>query len=350
MVNKACSPPCDEKREQAACSTTPRSSVDCIFDTHGNPNLRVKRVRDFMKFLGTVKPRKSWEDVKSQISADTRWLLLKTDEDRLAVFKYLEETERKKGNRKKAKSISSSKSNSIQEAIAQKEKYVSIVEEEYNKRLLFAAKTKDIEMTNFALSLGADVNYKDAYDQRTALFEAAGSGSLEIVKLLTENKAQINLRDVSGESPLLHAIRMQHEEIVRFLVSTGADANTFPGSELLRIGTPLVEGIKVGNCNIVRMLLDHGAKVNHVNRDGDTALKKAATKGIELVKLLLEYNAHTEMRDAAKCPASALSLALEFRHLDVVTCLVQHKANVNHSGDVSGNGQTLYSEKQRKQH
>jgi len=66
-----------------------------------------------------------------------------------------------------------------------------------------------------------DVDFRDALD-RTPLHVAAGSGSLECVKLLLDLGADVSAFDFSDTSPCIYAGRNGHREVVTTLLDAGA--------------------------------------------------------------------------------------------------------------------------------
>jgi ankyrin repeat protein len=57
----------------------------------------------------------------------------------------------------------------------------------------------------------------------TALILAAGRGWEEGVTILLRYKANVNLANASGETPLIRAVQIHNAEIVRILLAAGAD-------------------------------------------------------------------------------------------------------------------------------
>lgn len=53
------------------------------------------------------------------------------------------------------------------------------------------------------------------------LNKAANNGNLEKVKLLIKQGVDINIKDKNGESPINSAIRMNHFEVVKYMLSSG---------------------------------------------------------------------------------------------------------------------------------
>jgi ankyrin repeat protein len=87
--------------------------------------------------------------------------------------------------------------------------------------LMIASLNGNLEIVKSLISEGADVNAKDNYGF-TALMHAVVGGSLEIVKLLVSAGADINAT-VYNTSPLLIAYQMGHDEIVEYLIASGAE-------------------------------------------------------------------------------------------------------------------------------
>src|SRR5439155_24639342 len=74
---------------------------------------------------------------------------------------------------------------------------------------------------------GADVNLREPKQQWTALHFAAREGRAEIVKLLLDNKSEVDARDSFGNTPLWRAVMdfRGDDKVIRLLLSHGADKN-----------------------------------------------------------------------------------------------------------------------------
>lgn len=86
------------------------------------------------------------------------------------------------------------------------------------------------EIIEILLNHGVDVNAKFGQEEHTALHKAVVSiyDDKDIVELLLENHADLNMVTACGETPLNMAIREDNVEIARSLLKYGADA-TKPG-------------------------------------------------------------------------------------------------------------------------
>ncbi|XP_069692291.1 ankyrin repeat domain-containing protein 49-like isoform X2 [Periplaneta americana] len=100
---------------------------------------------------------------------------------------------------------------------------------------------------------------------------AAENGELSVVrKLLMADPELINVKDKDGYTPLHRACYNDHEEIVDFLLSQGADiaARTEDGWQ------PLHSACKWNNVRCVAKLLEHGADVNATSKGASNSYAK----------------------------------------------------------------------------
>jgi ankyrin repeat protein len=111
----------------------------------------------------------------------------------------------------------------------------------------------------------------------TPLMYAALYGDTRSAGLLLDKGADPNTRNDAGATALLWAI--DEPEITRLLLEHGADANARSADGM----TPLLlAAARFGSGDVVRLLLDHGAKLDH-----DPVLARAATAGDESVMRML---------------------------------------------------------------
>src|SRR5690606_34331803 len=91
--------------------------------------------------------------------------------------------------------------------------------------LLVAAATGDLEMANFLIGAGLDVNAAGS-DELRPLHYAAMVGSLPMVKLLTDTElVDVNAVDQQQLTPLHLATMYGHVSVAEHLIDTGADIN-----------------------------------------------------------------------------------------------------------------------------
>jgi ankyrin repeat protein len=192
--------------------------------------------------------------------------------------------------------------------------------------LMWASARRHPAMMQLLISKGADVNARsiDRDYQRhiqaegrpksldsgglTPLLYAARENCLACVDVLLKNKADIDLADPDAVSPLLVAVMNANWDLAKQLIAAGADVNQWD----IYGETPLLTAIDLRN------RIDGGrASIDSMN----------TTKGIEIVKLLLERGANPNMQLFFK-PANARGVV----YTRGVTPLI--RAAVNADADV----------------
>ena len=82
------------------------------------------------------------------------------------------------------------------------------------------------ELTELLIKNGANVNFQDAFGV-APIHGAARTNKLDVVKVLLDNKADVNLPTTTGkETPLHYAARFNNPDIVKFLIEKGAKKDT----------------------------------------------------------------------------------------------------------------------------
>ncbi|XP_039303113.1 serine/threonine-protein phosphatase 6 regulatory ankyrin repeat subunit B-like isoform X2 [Solenopsis invicta] len=270
--------------------------------------------------------------------------------------------------------------------------------------LQMAAWQGNVDLLNQLHGRGADINSIDKIG-RCALYYAAYSGNTEVIKWLLEHGGDVDIKigiyssetnipndvdtaniqysplkrplpipDCKGRTPLHYAVENNHADVVRILVERGADVNV---EDEDRITPLLLAGSAMNRTNrteminkfvkIVKILVDAEASVNAIHPEtGNTALHRAvkldsaeatillkdarpdkcnnsgatpvhiaANRGnIETLRILLEaISSDVDKPDKLTIPdcwgRTPLHYAVENNHADVVRVLVESRADVN---------------------
>lgn len=214
------------------------------------------------------------------------------------------------------------------------------------------------------LELGARLNVADRAG-RTPLHIAAERDRTPLVRLFLKHGGDEDARDRTGATPLLLACRSAGTDTIRCLLDNGADVNAadhrgltplheaarrdgteytdeatassyhgivfWDGGELDSSPTPDNEPLSFlekpeDPLALVRLLLEHGARVDPVDRRGRTPLHLAVQyQNREIAGLLLEKGAAVDVID--KAGNRPLLHAIRSLDRDMVTLLLDHGAS-----------------------
>ena len=158
--------------------------------------------------------------------------------------------------------------------------------------LLVAVRENSIDAARVLIEAGADVNAKDNIHDTPYLY-AAAEGRLEILRMTLQ--AGANLKDTNryGGTGLIPAAHHGHPETLRELLKTGIAID-----HVNRLGwTALLETIILSDGgpvhqDILRQLISAGADVNLADGEGVSPLAHAKRQGFtEMVQMLEEASA-----------------------------------------------------------
>ncbi|CAG8222257.1 unnamed protein product [Penicillium nalgiovense] len=152
------------------------------------------------------------------------------------------------------------------------------------------------EMVELLLNSNANIN-ATCKDGKTVLHMAAEQGHRKLIRFLLHRRVKSRKANQQGETALQLAIGTTHEEAtVPLLIKTRFDMdvqNTVTGN------TALHRAVDLRRPRIIAFLLEKGANMNVLNRDGMTPLQLACkTDNCEAVSLFLERGAQLEIRSS----------------------------------------------------
>uniref|UniRef100_K1QU13 Ankyrin-1 n=1 Tax=Magallana gigas TaxID=29159 RepID=K1QU13_MAGGI len=169
----------------------------------------------------------------------------------------------------------------------------------------------------------------------TALLWATKCGHVDTVKCLLSLGADPNKGNDKGSTAFYWAIRYEHTDIVCLLLNNTQTKVDIKKERKSGLRAPIVLASAIGNNEIVKLLLKHGADPNHEITGGQTPLHHACKEGhTDVVRTLLEFKADFTVKNARG--DNALLLAGQLGNTDIVSILLDlgddptHRNNLGH--------------------
>ena len=169
-----------------------------------------------------------------------------------------------------------------------------------------------------------------SYGAQLTMAEACAMGKVDrIAGFLKENPASANERSPDGFPVLGMAIFFGHPEAARLLIGAGADVNEVAtNSQRVAI---IHSAAAAGNVDMVRLLLEKGARVNVVQEGGFTPLHEAAAQGNQAMAELL-INAGADLSARTADGQTAADLAQARKHPEMAEWLRSRAGQKSHGG------------------
>ena len=169
--------------------------------------------------------------------------------------------------------------------------------------LAYAVDNREINRVSELLNNG--INADDCYRGTfTPLMMACtGDDRYDIARLLVKHGSNVNKEflgydDVSqkGYTSIFYAVQSSNLELVLLLIENGADINHQAEDGM----TPLMRACETSNYKVVKLLIDKGADVNAIDREGKTVLYHACNPDYyaiySIIKGLLAQGADANYR------------------------------------------------------
>jgi ankyrin repeat protein len=153
-------------------------------------------------------------------------------------------------------------------------------------------------LLEFMLKCGIDVHAvvevpENIGEKNTLLHIASRYCQLEVIRILIQRKAHINIGDADGDTALHHAAISGNVEIIKILLDKEMSVDLTNAQN----STPLHLSALKGNLETTKTFVERGAVINNANKDCDTPVMLAASNGnLEIVRYLTEMGAEQSQR------------------------------------------------------
>ncbi|XP_062999395.1 caskin-1 [Elgaria multicarinata webbii] len=176
-----------------------------------------------------------------------------------------------------------------------------------------------------------NVNFQDT-DGFSALHHAALNGNIELISLLLEAQAAVDIKDNKGMRPLHYAAWQGKKEPMKLVLKGGSSVN-IPSDEGQ---IPLHLAAQHGHYDVSEMLLQHQSNPCILDNSGKTPLDLACEFGrVGVVQLLLNSNMCAALLEPKPGDitdpngTSPLHLAAKNGHIDIIRLLLQAGIDIN---------------------
>ncbi|XP_067678535.1 ankyrin repeat domain-containing protein 50-like [Haliotis asinina] len=189
-----------------------------------------------------------------------------------------------------------------------------------------ACRKGNIDMVKFILSqntVSINTGWKATI---TPIMIAAEMGHKEVVKLLVSSGADVSLADNKGDNILHYACQGGHTETVKYILSQNMSDINSRGFQKM---SPLMRAALMGHREVMKLLASKGADVLQLDLGGDNILHYACRGGhIETVEYILSQNMLDINSRGCRKMTPVMSAGQE-GHKEVVELLVENNADLS---------------------
>lgn len=151
------------------------------------------------------------------------------------------------------------------------------------------SKDGSIEIAQMLLSQGAYVNVYDPYNYQTPLMWAAAAGTAEIVRKYLLYGAEVNAKDINGQTAVHHGVSSNSADIYNALREAEADFEGLDNNQ----NCPLHLAAESGAAEFAIHMLHGGTFASTQNQNGDQPAHIAARfNQLELLQEICKYDEH----------------------------------------------------------
>ena len=180
----------------------------------------------------------------------------------------------------------------IVEILVDKGANVNVQDDKGRTPLMIHAEKGNLAIVSYLVAHGADVHRKDTAGQ-TAL---RLTGCLTIVEILVDGGANVNVQDDKGRTPLMIHAGKSNKDIVSYLIAHGADIHRKDSQSQTALHYVCHKTQKGGNYTLP-YIPECSSDVHRKDHEGQTDLHHS---GREIVKLLVDHGSKIEERDCCQ--------------------------------------------------
>jgi len=182
-----------------------------------------------------------------------------------------------------------------------------------------------INISELLIAKGSAIDSRDDRQRTPFSLAARETGNVDMAKLLIQNGADINIKDVDNNMPLNFAAWKGYTGIIDLLLDKGADFDTTQGrtSRMLRYAADC------GSARLFEVVSDKGEDLFAKESGNDVTMRAAIAGGsIDIVKMLLAKN--IQIKDDADIYGwTPMHFAANNGHLAMIKFLAEKGSDIN---------------------
>lgn len=160
--------------------------------------------------------------------------------------------------------------------------------------LHYAATRGTLEIVQFLVENGADINQRGGTFSAPAVTYAAEQGNLDIVRYLVEAGSELRV-DSSLANPLFNAAVGGHPDVVEYLISAGVDPHITLRIPPRRLINAMTKAERGGDAKVIEILKAHGCHtpvegvdipINEYEEGSDDTDANVIDRGQEIIKFM----------------------------------------------------------------
>ena len=214
---------------------------------------------------------------------------------------------------------------------------INIKDKKNNYLLTYAILFNKVDIVTILLENNAKIDIVDN-EYRSIIYYAINLQYDKILDLLLENNKNnigvsiLHIKDKNGNMPLHYAVKFENEYALNKILEYKGNPDLKDNNDY----NSLHLAIYTRNINIIKKIIKHIANINNRCKNGETALHLACNLQLyEICKLLVENNIDVNIQDYEH-DFTALHYAVTLGNLQIVKLLLENKAQPNLQ-DVYGN-------------
>lgn len=212
---------------------------------------------------------------------------------------------------------------------------------------MFALQNQQFEIVDYLIEMGPEFKLTHEKwislisvfnsDGSTLLTKACSTGYQHIARLIIQQTNDFNKRDQNGWSPITSACYGGHKTIVQHLLDNGVYLNEVDGN----MQTPFLVALERNQVHIITFLICMGLDLNVLNEiddNGCTPLINTCHRNqLPIVEILISKG--VDANAVGSNNKTALEIAWEEKHWQIVNLLLKNGANVDCSKKIFSNSE-----------